>query len=430
MKKIALPLILLALQAHLHAQGRPEGYATRSANGAFAITGGGSGPVVKVSTEAALEEALGRTGPVVIQVTGHINGNNQFDVESNKTIVGWGDVKVGGAGHLKGVGFVVRNGAGNVIFRNLIISHVNARNKDAITLDEAHHVWVDHCEFFSDNSLDKDYYDGLVDLSHGADFITLSWNYFHDHWKASLVGHSDNNSAEDAGKLRVTYHHNYFKNINSRMPSLRFGTGHVFNNYYDNVPAAADYDAKTVISSRMGACVRAEYNRSLGMVSSVLTEQTGPGAEAGKVQLIGNDFSGTVAASPTCQLTVPYAYEHILMTVNNAVAAVVAKAGATLANPLDFTAAPVSVESARPEGAGLEARVRKLAQGVFVQAHVAQPVRVEWYALGGTRVLRSEAMELQPGWNALRNPPAAAGSYVYALRGVGGPVAKGILVLP
>lgn len=60
-----------------------------------------------------------------------------------------------------------------------------------------------------------------------------SSNYFHDHHKASLVGHSDSNSSEDTGKLHVTYANNYWKDIGSRTPSLRFGTGHIYNNYYE-----------------------------------------------------------------------------------------------------------------------------------------------------------------------------------------------------
>ena len=58
-------------------------------------------------------------------------------------------------------------------------------------------------------------------------------NYFHDHHKASLVGHSDSNSSEDKGKLRITYANNYWKNVGSRTPLIRFGTGHIYNNYYE-----------------------------------------------------------------------------------------------------------------------------------------------------------------------------------------------------
>lgn len=60
----------------------------------------------------------------------------------------------------------------------------------------------------------------LLDITHACDFVTVSYNYLHDHWKGSLVGHSDSNSAEDKGHLLVTFHHNYFSNLNSRGPSF------------------------------------------------------------------------------------------------------------------------------------------------------------------------------------------------------------------
>lgn len=118
-----------------------------------------------------------------------------------------------------------------MIIRNLKISKVLADVGDAIGIQAAKNVWVDHCDLSSDQTHDKDYYDGLLDVTHGCDWITISYNYLHDHWKASLVGHSDSNSAEDKGHLTVTYKHNYFKNLNSRTPSFRFGTGHIYNNY-------------------------------------------------------------------------------------------------------------------------------------------------------------------------------------------------------
>jgi pectate lyase len=47
-------------------------------------------------------------------------------------------------------------------------------------------------------------------------------------WKASLVGHSDSNADEDTGKLHVTYANNKWINVNSRTPSIRFGTAHIY----------------------------------------------------------------------------------------------------------------------------------------------------------------------------------------------------------
>lgn len=47
--------------------------------------------------------------------------------------------------------------------------------------------------------------------------------YLLDHWKASLVGHSDANFTEDVA-ITVTFSVNYWKNLNSR---TRFGHGHI-----------------------------------------------------------------------------------------------------------------------------------------------------------------------------------------------------------
>jgi pectate lyase len=138
----------------------------------------------------------------------------------------------------------------------VIIRNLNFKNppegKDIVSLDQATRVWVDHCDFASEGIVgDKDRFDGLLDISHASDFITVSWNKFRDHWKGSLVGHSDNNAAEDTGKLRVTYHHNSWTNVNSRLPSVRFGTVHVYNSCY----GATDTSG---INSRMGAQVLVE----------------------------------------------------------------------------------------------------------------------------------------------------------------------------
>ena len=68
-----------------------------------------------------------------------------------------------------------------------------------------------------------------------------------------LIGHSDSNAAVDTGKLHVTVHHNSFVNVGSRLPSVRFGTGHVYDNVFQKVQTSA-------IHSRMGAVVLAQNN--------------------------------------------------------------------------------------------------------------------------------------------------------------------------
>jgi pectate lyase len=72
-----------------------------------------------------------------------------------------------------------------------------------------------------------DRYDGLIDGKNNSTDITVSWCYFHDHHKASLMGKGNSDDFD----RRITYSHNYFKNIASRLPLIRFGKCHLLNNY-------------------------------------------------------------------------------------------------------------------------------------------------------------------------------------------------------
>jgi pectate lyase len=76
-------------------------------------------------------------------------------------------------------------------------------------------------------------YDGLLDITHGCTGITVTNSKLHDHWKASLIGHSDDDGAEDT-QVTVTMALNHWVNLNSRTPSFRFGHGHIFNNLFEN----------------------------------------------------------------------------------------------------------------------------------------------------------------------------------------------------
>ncbi|KAJ6648196.1 Pectate lyase A [Pseudolycoriella hygida] len=189
-------------------------------------TGGATGSTVSVCTEAELIAAVSGNIPRIVRVMCHIELTAMVKIGSNKSILG------------------------------------------------------------SSNNLDhgEDYYDGLLDMINGAELITVSWNKFHDHWKTSLIGNSDDNGHHDIGKLHVTFHHNYFVNCNSRLPSLRFGTSHIYNNYYHNVTGSA-------INSRMGAQVLVESNvfrNSKAPISTNLYSR-----EEGFALERNNDFGGS-----------------------------------------------------------------------------------------------------------------------------------------
>jgi pectate lyase len=240
-------------------------------------TGGAAGPTVTVTSYAQLVAEAKSPDPRVIRVSGVLQGAQEtVYVASNKTIVG-----VGAASGLVNGGFFVKK-ASNVILRNLRISFARAP-VDLIQIQKSDHVWVDHNELFNDTAHGKDYYDGLVDINHGSDLITVSWNRLHDHDKGSLVGHSDKNAAEDTGKLRVTYAHNWFSGVQSRLPRVRFGTVHSYDNLFAGAPTSG-------IHCLMGAQCLVQNNVFRGVVLPIWTTEDSP-VDGYAVQN-GNDFGG------------------------------------------------------------------------------------------------------------------------------------------
>lgn len=253
------------------------------------VTGGQGGATVRVTTRAQLEQALCATKsgnqctdvtPRIIEVaatinfTGaegtasangcytatctapakserlaltnssytHCNGKSQFPVSydragfnplligSNKTVIG-----VGNLGRIMGKGLAVRGGAANVIIRNLSITDVNQGivfAGDAITLDNADRVWIDH------NYIARIGRQMFVTGNGKASNVTFSWNELdgnnsyspycngHHYWNILLYGANDT----------ITLANNYIHTFSGRGPHVgasdRSETVHVANNYY------------------------------------------------------------------------------------------------------------------------------------------------------------------------------------------------------
>jgi pectate lyase len=170
-------------------------------------------------------------------------------VTSDKTIIG-----LTANSGIMGGSFSLSN-TENIILRNLTILEaydpfpkmeendgLNAQI-DGCVITRSRYIWVDHCTFkssftnfdyikTSDNVTAKwQVYDGLLDINKGSDFITVSWCKFVDHDKTMLIGSSDDD-IEDDNHLTVTVHHNYFLGCRQRLPMVRYGAVHVYNNYY------------------------------------------------------------------------------------------------------------------------------------------------------------------------------------------------------
>ncbi|KAJ4989044.1 pectate lyase B [Stagonosporopsis vannaccii] len=281
------------------------GYATTNGG----TTGGKGGKTVKVSSVSELQAAVKGDSAAIVIITGPIKGKGEnVKVGSNKSVIGQNSKAV-----LDNFTITVKD-VKNVILRNFAMTKVVGG--DAVAIQKAKNIWVDHLDLSSDRDHDKDYYDGLLDITHAVDYITVTNTYLHDHWKASLIGHSDSNGSEDKGHLTVTYANNYLKNLNSRGPSFRFGTGHFYNNYYENVSDG--------INTRQGAQLLVQNNVFSNSKKALYSTDGGYAVES------GNDFGGAKNTAPKGTFTkAPYTVSGLL-EASKVKAAVVGTAGNTL----------------------------------------------------------------------------------------------------
>lgn len=310
------------------------GYATENGG----TTGGAGGVEVTVTTFAGLKKyAEIKDVKYVVKFTGTIAGmgsiaNKDYagsiKVASNKSIIGIGD-----NAFLDGVGFTIKD-AKNIIVQNIKFSLVSvakaipANSENIANIysklgDEGRpqilvnggdlisvygvstNIWIDHCEFFEEDpraQTNQDLYDGLVDVKDNSGYITISWCYFHDHHKCSLIGSSDTNLYADR---KITFHHNYYKTIQERVPLYRGGTAHFFNNYCEDIYGG-------IVNSRVNACVRVEKNYFENSKNTVYSKNSKISGSAERIDNKEVDCTNREAYPAACTVAIPYDYSKSL----------------------------------------------------------------------------------------------------------------------
>jgi pectate lyase len=192
---------------------------------AAGTTGGSGGSAVTVTTTAAFIAAAQSSTKQIITVNGNLDlGSTAVLVASNKTIIG-----ASTSASIKG-NIQIKN-ATNVIIQNLNISNPSAIGTgDAIEISGSSKVFVTKCNIF-------DGADGNLDVVRASNYVTVSWCKFYyvtrtTHLLSNLIGNGDE-VLTDRGQLHVTMHHNWYATgVNQRMPRVRFGCVHIYNNYY------------------------------------------------------------------------------------------------------------------------------------------------------------------------------------------------------
>ena len=300
--------------------GRPTGFASVNAWGRNGTTGGAGGPTVEVDTAAEFLAAIAQSGPLNICVRGMLTlPGPMHDVASDKTIVGIG-ATAGLTGGGLNIGLPVADGVttppANAV-HNVIVHNLAFHDwpDDAVNVQMfSHHVWIDH------NDLSRGF-DGAVDIKRGSSYVTVSWNHTHNHTKNMLLGHDDGNGAQDTGRLKVSYHHNWFDQTPQRNPRVRFGEPvHVYNNYYLH-----NTDVGIACQASSGCVVEGNYFENVE--EPVSNHYAGP---AGRCVARNNVFTGAEPGQPDCSGAVeePRAYyDYTLDDPNNVRTIVMAGAG-------------------------------------------------------------------------------------------------------
>jgi pectate lyase len=252
---------------------------TSTMNGWATVAGLGFDPAAATATPAevvvtdasSLASYAASADPYVIRIAGTI-ALPVLDVASNKTIMGDDALAtLQGGIRIKGTSTDPAGMVSNVVIKNL---HINATTsstsatpdeQDGILISYGHHVWIDHVDVWDATG------DNLA-VSNGSDFVTVSWSKFRYVYgvrrTGARIGHSDANAAEDAGHLNVTFHHNWWMDsLDQRMPRVRFGQVHVFDNYYSN---------RNTNDPDNTYCVAAAYESSLLVENNFFDEVYNP----------------------------------------------------------------------------------------------------------------------------------------------------------
>lgn len=268
-------------------------------------TGGGAKASQKASSleeVQALVDAYSGSGGLVIEYTGKFDFETVSDPCVQHTLSAQtleikrkSDITLLGAdGSSANFGIHIASTSSNIIVRNMTIGLTRGGDASDIVSIEGmsdgapSKIWIDHNEFFSamvecEGAGDTEF-DGMLDVKKGADAITVSYNYFHDHHKVSLNGSSDS----DTAPRHITFHHNLMEKVGSRVPLQRGGYSHIVNNHFVDVSVSG-------INVRMGGNALVEANYFENVKNPVTSRDSD---EIGFWDLRGNNLASESDVAP------------------------------------------------------------------------------------------------------------------------------------
>ncbi len=245
----------------------PDGYAA-------ATTGGGSLTPVVVTTAAAFRAEAESNQPAVITVSGSLSLTTPVLVKSNKTIQG-ADADATLMGNLD-----LGSSTNNVIIRGLNIT--NPTGTDGISVTGARNVYIAHCTLY-------DCADTLIDITAGADNITVAWCEFY-----YTVAQTNRRFAMQIGgptgettPLRVSLHHNLWSDrIDQFLPASTYGRVHMYNNQLE-------LSGNTAGTSMLANAELLSERNLYGNLANPLVKSAG-----GLIRTLENTYLSTTGTAP------------------------------------------------------------------------------------------------------------------------------------
>jgi pectate lyase len=185
-----------------------------------------------------------------------MSGGKNITIEGighDAVINGWGlHFICQSADYSKGYGrnFEVRNIAFNNVPEDCI--GMEGQQEDSTLTAPVERCWIHHCTFnapiiSNPAESDKGGGDGACDFKRGQ-YFTNSYCYYVGYHKTNLVGSSDSSL-----QYHITYHHNYWKNCESRGPLARQANIHMYNNIFEG-------QYSYCMNPRANAYIFSEYN--------------------------------------------------------------------------------------------------------------------------------------------------------------------------
>ncbi len=235
-----------------------------------------------------------------------MSGGKNITIEgvgANATINGWGmHFMCQTADYAAGYGrsFEVRN----ITFRNVPEDCVGMEGQqEGSTLTApVERCWIHNCSFYAPKianpaESDKDGGDGACDFKRGQ-YMTMSYCYYEGYHKTNLVGSSDTSL-----QYHITWHHNYWKNCDSRGPLGRQADMHIYNCVYEG-------QTSYCMNPRANCYIFSEYNLFLHSKNPVQVKSGAVKSYNDVFSACNGDNNATVVTDKSAKVSSGNLYEN------------------------------------------------------------------------------------------------------------------------